>query len=141
VCVLAAVPRAFARDNPPPQPGVLAAAATLFTLGPLQIEVHVRSGGTVLDCLVRLSTIPVAAHTLNPELPNYAFDAVAGNTTAKGAFKTIFMPAGQLSTLEADLAMTIDGQTQQPYRGMIYYWMVDAGGGTPRPAPPKPPVH
>jgi len=131
-CILAAVPRAFARDNPSSQTGAIPAAHAVFTLGALQIETHVRPGGTVLDCLIRLSTIPVAAHTLTPEAPNYSFDVVAGNATAKGAFKTIFMPVGQISTVEADLTTTISGQTEQPYRGMVYYWMVDSNDGTAR---------
>ena len=93
-----------------------------FTLGPLQIETRLRTGGTTVDSIFHLETVQVAVHTLTPQNPEYAFKVLVGNATAKGTLKIVVMPPDQFSTVEGDFTVTVNAQSPQAYRGVLYYW-------------------
>ncbi len=112
---------------PPPAPDSL-------VIGSLAIRCRPNEPGVLVTCLLTLSAVLVGAHTLTPAQPAYEFDVAAGNATAKGTLTVTFLPAGQLSTAQADLVVAAEKQQPQPYRGTFLYWQSQTPGPAARPA-------
>jgi hypothetical protein len=97
-------------------------ASAPLVIGPLSLRCQPASSGLVVTCIGTLNAVPTIAHTLTPGMPDYDFDVVTPNASAKGKLKAFFMPSDQLSTLEADVTVVPNGQAPVPYRGAFIYW-------------------
>jgi hypothetical protein len=93
-------------------------------IGPLSIDVNtVEDGkGTLVNFL--LETREVASVILTPSYSTYTLDVLVGTSTAEGTITSLFLPSNQISTVTADITVTVNGQNPQHFKGIVYKWII-----------------
>ena len=93
-------------------------------VGPLSMSVTPSSDGMRADIEISLQSILVGVAVLHPQYPQYAFDVEVGTSSAKGQLTALFLPANQLSTVMADVTISVQGQSDQTFRGLVHSWVM-----------------
>lgn len=95
-------------------------------VGPLALDAYPALDGRSVLANVRLQNVLVGAQRLTASFPAYQFQVIVGTTSATGSITALFMPPDQLSTVSADVTVTVQGQTPQRFTGLIQVFRVPA---------------